>query len=105
MRLAGVRLVAASRGRGSLAAGVARGGLRLSVSLGLWQDRPAGEVVRTAQVADELYALHTGQTRERVHDDMDRDRFFTPEEALDYGLVDRIVQSRDNGVNGNGTGR
>jgi probable F420-dependent oxidoreductase len=34
------------------AAGV--GGPRLSVSLGLWQDRPAGEVVRTAQVADEL---------------------------------------------------
>ena len=31
-----------------------RGGLRLSVSLGLWQDRPAGEVVRTAQAADEL---------------------------------------------------
>ena len=54
---------------------------------------------------DELYALHTGQTRERVHDDMDRDRFFTPEEALDYRLVDRIVQSRDNGVNGNGPGR
>jgi probable F420-dependent oxidoreductase len=33
---------------------VARGGLRLSVSLGLWQDRPAAEVVRTAQVADGL---------------------------------------------------
>ena len=51
---------------------------------------------------DELYALHTGQTRERVHDDMDRDRFFTPEEALAYGLVDRIVQSRNNGASGNG---
>jgi probable F420-dependent oxidoreductase len=36
------------------AAGEARGGLRLSVSLGLWQDRPAGEVVRTAEVADAL---------------------------------------------------
>lgn len=37
----------------SAAEGAARGP-RLSVSLGLWQDRPAGEVVRTAQVADEL---------------------------------------------------
>jgi probable F420-dependent oxidoreductase len=36
------------------AAGEERGGPRLSVSLGLWQDRPAGEVVRTAEVADAL---------------------------------------------------
>ena len=36
------------------AAGRAQGGPRLSVSLGLWQDRPAGEVVRTAEVADAL---------------------------------------------------
>ena len=44
---------------------------------------------------DEIYARHTGQTTERVHDDMDRDRFFTAEQALEYGLVDRIVESHE----------
>jgi probable F420-dependent oxidoreductase len=43
-----------SSGAVSGAAGEVRGGPRLSVSLGLWQDRPADEVVRTAEVADAL---------------------------------------------------
>jgi ATP-dependent Clp protease protease subunit len=43
---------------------------------------------------DELYAEHTGQPRERIHDDMERDRFFTPGEALSYGLIDRILDER-----------
>jgi ATP-dependent Clp protease, protease subunit len=43
---------------------------------------------------DELYAKHTGQTVERVHADSDRDRFMTPEEAVQYGLVDRIIAAR-----------
>ena len=46
---------------------------------------------------DEIYANHTGQTVEKVHDDMDRDRFFTSEQAVDYGLVDKVISSR-NGV-------
>ena len=43
---------------------------------------------------DELYAQHTGQSIERVHDDMERDRFFTPAEAADYGLIDRVITDR-----------
>src|SRR2546423_6098880 len=43
---------------------------------------------------DELYAQHTGQTRERVHDDMERDRFFAPEDAREYGLIDRGISAR-----------
>jgi ATP-dependent Clp protease, protease subunit len=46
---------------------------------------------------DEIYAAHTGQSVEKVHDDMDRDRFFTAEQAVDYGLIDRVIASR-NGV-------
>ena len=38
---------------------------------------------------DEIYAKHTGQSIERVHADMERDRYFTGDEALAYGLVDR----------------
>jgi len=62
----------------------------------------AKETLAVRDRLDELFALHTGQTREQVHDDMDRDRFFTPEEALSYGLVDRIQQTRRNGAGGNG---
>jgi ATP-dependent Clp protease, protease subunit len=46
---------------------------------------------------DELYAQHTGQSFERVHEDMERDRFFTPGEARSYGLIDEVIASR-NGV-------
>ena len=44
---------------------------------------------------DELYSELTGQTMERVHEDMERDRFMSPQEAVDYGLADRIIESHD----------
>jgi ATP-dependent Clp protease protease subunit len=40
---------------------------------------------------DEMYAQHTGQTVEQVHDDMERDRYFTAEQAREYGLIDRLT--------------
>jgi ATP-dependent Clp protease, protease subunit len=40
----------------------------------------------------ELTAQHTGQTVERILKDGERDRWFTPEEALDYGMIDRIIE-------------
>ena len=52
---------------------------------------------------EEIYSHHTGQPVERIREDMDRDRFFTPEEARDYGLVDRVLESH--AANGNGNGR
>ena len=45
-----------------------------------------------------IYAEHTGRTAEELRRDMERDRFFTPEEAVDYGLIDRVHVDR----NGNG---
>jgi ATP-dependent Clp protease, protease subunit len=44
---------------------------------------------------DEIYARHTGRPAEEVHDDMDRDRFFSPEEAIEYGLIDAIVERHE----------
>ena len=41
----------------------------------------------------ELTAQHTGQTVERVLADGERDRWFTPAEALDYGMIDEIIRS------------
>src|ERR1700732_5179063 len=55
----------------------------------------AREVLALRARVDELYATHTGQAVERVHADMDRDRYFTGDEAVAYGLVDRVIASRD----------
>jgi len=46
---------------------------------------------------DEIYSAHTGQSIEQVHDDMERDRFLTADQAVEYGLVDKVISSR-NGV-------
>jgi ATP-dependent Clp protease, protease subunit len=39
----------------------------------------------------ELIASHTGQTVERITADFDRDRWFSAQEALDYGFVDHVI--------------
>jgi ATP-dependent Clp protease, protease subunit len=52
---------------------------------------------------EEIYAEHTGRDPEQVSEDLERDRFFTPEEALDYGMIDRVTPLRNG--NGNGSGR
>jgi ATP-dependent Clp protease protease subunit len=51
----------------------------------------ARETLALREQIDEIYARHTGQTTERVRDDMERDRFFTAEQAREYGLVDRVI--------------
>ena len=42
----------------------------------------------------EIIARHCGRPVEQVLDDIDRDRFMTPAEAVDYGLVDAILEQR-----------
>src|SRR4028119_539467 len=49
------------------------------------------EILKTRAKIDEIYAKHTGQPLERVHDDMERDRFFTADQAAEYGLIDRVI--------------
>ena len=51
----------------------------------------AQEIIKTRQRVNEIYAKHTGQTEERVHADMERDRFFKADEAVEYGLIDRVI--------------
>src|SRR4029079_14838190 len=53
----------------------------------------ANEILKTRKRIDEIYAKHTGQTEERVHADMERDRFFKAEHAAEYGLIDRVIPS------------
>jgi ATP-dependent Clp protease, protease subunit len=55
----------------------------------------AREALALRERLEELYAAHTGQERERVHLDMERDRFFTAQEAVDYGLADRVIETHE----------
>jgi hypothetical protein len=49
--------------------------------------RPAPQPPRI----DELCVLRPAQTIEQVHDDMERDRFFEADEAVDYRVIDRVT--------------
>jgi ATP-dependent Clp protease, protease subunit len=53
----------------------------------------AAEILSLRERLDAIYAKHTGQPVEQLTRDMDRDRFFTPEEAKDYGLIDQIIEN------------
>jgi ATP-dependent Clp protease protease subunit len=69
----------------------------------------AREVLALRSRVDEIYARHSGQPVERVHEDMERDRFFTADGAMEYGLVDRILETREltrmpSGFRANGAG-
>jgi ATP-dependent Clp protease, protease subunit len=65
----------------------------------------AREILGMRRRVDAIYARHSGQSVEQVHADMERDRFFGPEEAVAYGLVDRVIASRDLPRNAMGFGR
>jgi len=54
----------------------------------------AREILKTRERIDQIYAEHTGRPIEEVHRDMERDRFFRPDEAEEYGLIDRIIEHR-----------
>jgi ATP-dependent Clp protease protease subunit len=53
----------------------------------------AREILKLRGRIDEIYAEHTNRPTEEVRADMERDRFFNAEQALDYGLVDRVLDS------------
>ena len=42
---------------------------------------------------DEIYAEHTDRSKEDVRADMERDHFFSAEQALEYGMIDRVLDS------------
>lgn len=54
----------------------------------------AREILYLRGRMNELYAKHTGQPLERIEKDMERDRFMSAEEAVEYGLVDTILTPR-----------
>ncbi|MBJ7001141.1 ATP-dependent Clp protease proteolytic subunit [Streptomyces griseofuscus] len=61
-------------------------------------------LLRTKHRMAELTAMHSGQTFETITRDADRDRWFTPEEAKEYGLIDEIITNASGVPGGGGTG-
>jgi ATP-dependent Clp protease protease subunit len=51
----------------------------------------AAEILRQREMANQILAQHTGQDIEKVRADTDRDRWMTAEQAVEYGLVDRVL--------------
>ncbi len=54
----------------------------------------AQEILKIRQRLNEIYAGHTGQPVEKIAEALERDRFYTAEEAREFGLIDEVVTSR-----------
>ena len=54
----------------------------------------AREILKTREQLNKIYAERTGQPLERIAADMERDRWMSPAEALDYGLIDKVLERR-----------
>src|SRR6266511_355483 len=54
----------------------------------------AREILRLRRVLDEIMAEHTGQTVEKISRDTDRDFIMSADQALEYGMVDEIITTR-----------
>ena len=57
----------------------------------------AKEILHIRERLNEILSEHTGQTLERIADDVDRDRFMSPDEAVEYGLLDRVLKPGETG--------
>jgi ATP-dependent Clp protease, protease subunit len=55
-------------------------------------DIHAKEIIRIRSVLNGLISKHTGQPLDRVERDTDRDYFLTPQEAIEYGLIDGVIE-------------
>ena len=55
----------------------------------------AKEILEMTRRMAEIIARHTGQPIEQVMKDIDRDHFMSPEEAVEYGLADQIMEPRN----------
>ena len=55
----------------------------------------AQDLLALRQRLDEILSLHTGQDRERIHTDTERDNILTADEAVAYGLVDQVMRRKE----------
>tara|TARA_B100000579_G_scaffold67544_1_gene50621 strand:+ start:4520 stop:5137 length:618 start_codon:yes stop_codon:yes gene_type:complete len=55
----------------------------------------AKEIISLKKRLNEIYAKHTGRSIEEIKDALERDKFMTPNEAKDFGLIDKVVEKRN----------
>jgi ATP-dependent Clp protease protease subunit len=60
----------------------------------------AREVIRIKHALNEMLAKHTGKSLEQIEKDTDRDYFMSAQEAMEYGLIDRVIEERAQAVEG-----
>lgn len=60
----------------------------------------AQEILHIREKLNGIVAKHTGQSVEKIAEDVDRDRFMSPHEAVEYGLIDRVVEGPVRPVDG-----
>ncbi|NCB01643.1 MAG: ATP-dependent Clp protease proteolytic subunit, partial [Spirochaetia bacterium] len=58
----------------------------------------AKELLRIKQLSIDYFASHTGQPKNVIAKDLERDYFFTAEESVAYGLADKIMMGANNGT-------
>jgi ATP-dependent Clp protease protease subunit len=58
-------------------------------------DIHAREIMRLKDAINELFALHTGQDKKKIASDTERDFFMGGQEALEYGIVDKVITKRE----------
>jgi ATP-dependent Clp protease protease subunit len=58
-------------------------------------ERHAEDIIKMKRRLNETYVKHTGQTYEMVDKTLDRDYFMTAEQARDFGIIDKVLESRD----------
>ena len=51
----------------------------------------ANEIIRIGDMIDDILVRHTGQTREKIREDSDRDFFLDSHSALEYGIIDEVM--------------
>ncbi len=64
----------------------------------------AKEALALRERLEEIYAQSTGQPQARIHADMERDRFFTAQDTVAYGLADKVITARDQVITRAGLG-
>ncbi len=57
-------------------------------------ERHAQDIIKLKRRLNEIYVEHTGQSYETIEKTLDRDHFMDPEEAVDFGLIDRVLADR-----------
>lgn len=58
-------------------------------------ERHAMDIVKLKRRLNEVYVKHTGKTYEEIERTLDRDHFMTADEAKDFGLIDKVISSRE----------